>query len=98
MGHKQLNYSQEPSRQDVDLIIRKDKPFNAEPTPSNLVKQYITPLTHFFCRSHGPLPILDDTHTIEIKGIGISTPFTITVNELKQQFKKKKVVMAMQVK
>ncbi|CAO3631385.1 unnamed protein product [Cunninghamella blakesleeana] len=96
MSHKQLNYSQEPSRQDVDLIIRKDKPFNAEPTPSNLVKQYITPLTHFFCRSHGPLPILDDTHTIEIKGSGISTPFTITVQDLKQQFKKKKVVMAMQ--
>ncbi|KAI8099036.1 Oxidoreductase, molybdopterin-binding domain-containing protein [Halteromyces radiatus] len=93
---KQLDYSYEPSRQDLKLEIRKDKPFNAEPTPPDLVKAYITPLEHFFCRSHGPLPKLDDHHVISIQGIGLETAQQFTVEQLKQQFKKKTIVMAMQ--
>ncbi|ORX59756.1 hypothetical protein DM01DRAFT_1317940 [Hesseltinella vesiculosa] len=96
MAKKQLDYTCDPCRDDFALVIRKDAPFNAEPQPSDLVKNYITPLPYFFCRSHGPLPELDDKHVIAISGIGIQAPASFTVQQLKQDFAKKSVVMALQ--
>ena len=91
-----LDYSQDPERPQYDLIIRKDKPFNAEPKIQDLVKHYITPEKYMFVRSHGPVPMyLDDSHIITIQG-GVNTK-EFTVQQLKTQFKKAHVMMAMQV-
>ncbi|KAI8327692.1 Oxidoreductase, molybdopterin-binding domain-containing protein, partial [Chlamydoabsidia padenii] len=93
---KSLDYSTEPSRQQLELIVRKDKPFNAEPSLPNLVQHSITPVNKFFCRSHGPLPCLDDTHTITIDGIGLKNKVYYTVKQLKDMFKERTIEMAMQ--
>lgn len=85
-----LDYSSEPQRS-TQLIVRKDKPFNAEPQLRDLVQHYITPEPYLFCRSHGPLPRLPhDEHQIMVNG------YTFTVGDFKTRFKKTTVLMAMQ--
>ncbi|CAO3600781.1 unnamed protein product [Absidia cylindrospora] len=91
-----LDYQLEPCRDDLQLIVRKDMPFNAEPELPNLVKHYLTPTKYFFCRSHGPLPQLNDDHKITIKGIGLDSEFVVSVKQLKSDFKEKTIEMAMQ--
>lgn len=93
-----LDYSKDPSHEGTELIIRKDAPFNAEPKPSDLVKNYITPEKYFFCRNHGPLPDLsEDTHEILIQGIHCKTT-EFSVKQLKENYQKHSVMMVMQVK
>ncbi|KAI8145121.1 putative sulfite oxidase [Fennellomyces sp. T-0311] len=92
----ELDYSKEPARPEQrQLIVRKDKPFNAEPPIQDLVKNFITPEQHLFVRSHGPVPIhLTESHTVTVHGLGKAKQFT--VHELKTQFEKTHVMMAMQ--
>lgn len=94
----ELDYSHEPQR-DASLLVRKDKPFNAEPRMQDLIKHYITPEALMFCRSHGPIPThLDEyTHTITIQGLGIQ-PQELLLRDIKKNFEKVHVMMAMQVK
>ncbi len=42
-----------------ELIFRTTDPRNAEPTLDNLVKSWITPVKHFYVRSHAPNPKID---------------------------------------
>ena len=92
-----LDYSHDPSRNHKNLVVRKDYPYNAEPDPVNLVSSFVTPERFFFCRSHGSIPDLEEaTHRISVDGIH-ATPHVFSVNELKTQFPKKSVMMAMQV-
>jgi sulfite oxidase len=66
---KVLDYSREPTRSPV-FIVNSEKPFNAEPAPKELVKEFITPTEQFFIRSHGPVPDADtSTYTFQIGGI-----------------------------
>jgi hypothetical protein len=94
---KTLDYTSEPPRDRLQLIVRKDKPFNAEPNLPDLVEHPITPLNRFFCRNHGPLPLLDDNHTISIGGVGLATKVLYTVKQLKDMFHEKTIEMVMQV-
>ncbi|KAI9007451.1 Oxidoreductase, molybdopterin-binding domain-containing protein [Phycomyces nitens] len=95
---KTLEYPNEPDRKCLSaLLVRKDAPFNAEPTPPDLVKHYITPIPYFFCRSHGPIPDLQDDHTFVINGLGvIGNEQMWSVKDIKQKYEKKQVMMAMQ--
>src|SRR5437016_4755671 len=46
-----------PSR----LIVHQEQPLNAEP-PGNLLRQsFLTPQQHFFVRTHGSIPAVDQT-------------------------------------
>lgn len=94
---KSLDYTSEPPRDHLELIVRKDKPFNAEPNLPDLVQHAITPLGRFFCRNHGPLPLLDDNHTITIGGVGLAAKAVYTVKQLKDMFHEKTIEMVMQV-
>ncbi|KAI8354179.1 Oxidoreductase, molybdopterin-binding domain-containing protein [Blakeslea trispora] len=92
-----LDYSQDPGHASLALIVRKEAPYNAEPTPSDLVKNYITPEKYFFCRNHGPLPdIKEETHRIVIQGIGCIKPVEVSMKQLKGNYEKHSVMMAMQ--
>ncbi|KAI8072246.1 Oxidoreductase, molybdopterin-binding domain-containing protein [Gilbertella persicaria] len=93
----QLDYSKDPKHDSLALIVRKDAPYNAEPAPIDLVKNYITPEKYFFCRNHGPLPdIKEQEHTILVQGIGCKTPTLFSMKELKENYEKHSVMMAMQ--
>ncbi|KAI8969921.1 sulfite oxidase-like protein [Mycotypha africana] len=95
---KQLDYSNDPNRENLDLIVRKKAPFNAEPRPNDLVKSYITTEKYFFCRNHGPIPDLDETkHTVSIQGIGCKEQtIELTMQDLKMNYEKISVMMVMQ--
>jgi sulfite oxidase len=93
-----LEYTNEPERSTDDLIVRKDKPFNAEPKVNLLVQNYVTPDPLFFHRNHGPIPDIDiETHKIEIKG-ELANPLELTVKDLKTRFNKRSVMATIQVK
>ncbi len=94
-----LDYSDDPKRDLPALIVRKDAPFNAEPAPPDLIKNYITPEKYFFCRNHCPLPdIKEEEHVITIDGIGCKKPTQITLKDIKENYEKTSVMMVMQVK
>ncbi|KAG2183871.1 hypothetical protein INT44_008882 [Umbelopsis vinacea] len=91
-----LEYAHEPERDVKGLIIRKDKPFNAEPQVSLLVQHYITPDPLFFHRNHGPIPDIDiQTHEVDIVGL-VSSPLHLTVADLKSKFTKHTVMATLQ--
>ncbi|KAI9489618.1 putative sulfite oxidase [Zychaea mexicana] len=95
MPSSSLDYSKEPSRPQYELIVRKETPFNAEPRIQNLVEHYITPEKYMFVRSHGPVPThLDESHIITVQGLADAKQFS--VQQLKTQFEKAHVMMAMQ--
>lgn len=97
MSQSQLDYSHDPSHESYDLIVRNDAPFNAEPTPPDLVKHYITPEKYFFCRNHGPIPLLDENeHTVEVRGIGCKEVKRLSLKEIKD-YEKVSVMMVMEV-
>lgn len=93
-----LEYPNEPERTTDGLIIRKDKPFNAEPQVNLLVQNYVTPDPLFFHRNHGPIPDIDiETHCIEIKG-HLAKPLELTLKDLKTSFNKRSVMATIQVR
>ncbi|KAL1935445.1 hypothetical protein VTP01DRAFT_4585 [Rhizomucor pusillus] len=93
----ELDYSKEPKR-DASLLVRKDKPFNAEPRVQDLVKHYITPEALMFCRSHGPIPthLDENTHTIIIQGPPEIKRQEWLLRDIKKRFEKVNVMAAMQ--
>ncbi|KAI8879294.1 molybdopterin binding oxidoreductase [Backusella circina FSU 941] len=94
-----LDYRNDPKQREGILTVRKDAPFNAEPIPTDLIKNYITPEEYFFCRNHGPLPDLkEEEHDIHLQGLGTfeDKTYTLNVQELKNNFKKESVMMVMQ--
>jgi sulfite oxidase len=91
-----LDYTQDPNHDSLQLIVRKEAPFNAEPAPTDLVKNYITPEKYFFCRNHGPLPNIEEAkHTIIVEGIGCKNT-VLTMKDIKENYEKTSVMMVMQ--
>jgi sulfite oxidase len=92
-----LDYTKDPKHDSLQLIVRKEAPFNAEPATTDLVKNYITPEKYFFCRNHGPLPdIQESKHSILVEGIGCTSPMIFTLRDIKENYEKTSVMMVMQ--
>jgi sulfite oxidase len=92
---------QDPYRNDPTrfpgLVVRNQKPFNAEVPPELLVDKYITPNELFFIRNHLPVPQVDlNSYKLTITGKGIPKDVEITYDDLKTKFKTKKVVATLQ--
>ncbi len=68
------------------LILRTERPLNAEPPLSLLAESWITPQELFFIRTHGDVPDLDPaTHRLIVSG-KIGTSLNLTVDDLSQKF------------
>jgi sulfite oxidase len=73
-----------PSR--CDLLVRSEKPFNAEPRLGRLPESYVTPVEQFFVRNHGNQPKVDpNTFRLTIEG-AVDRPVTFTLAELMERF------------
>ena len=71
-----------PLPQGKDLIVRSASPFNAEPALAALVVDEMTPVKHFYVRSHGPVPKVDERKfKINIDGL-VNKPREFTLAEL----------------
>ena len=71
----------------AELIARQSEPYNAEPALPHLVADAITPVKHFYVRSHGPVPkVAADGFRLRIEGL-INKPLELSLDELRQRFK-----------
>ena len=77
-----LSLSQEPDPLGKDLIFRTTDPRNAEPELAKLVQSWITPVKHFYVRSHAPNPDIDvNQYALTVEGC-VRSPLTLTLSDL----------------
>eukprot|EP01114_Cavostelium_apophysatum_P016568 TRINITY_DN4743_c0_g1_i1.p1 TRINITY_DN4743_c0_g1~~TRINITY_DN4743_c0_g1_i1.p1 ORF type:complete len:587 (+),score=108.53 TRINITY_DN4743_c0_g1_i1:53-1813(+) len=88
-------YSTDPERHPA-LIVRTQKPFNAETPTAILSDNFYVPNELFFVRNHLPVPKVDPkNYVIEITGEGLQ-PMRLTLDDIKEKFHHKTVVAALQ--
>ena len=102
-------YTNDPKRHPA-LIVRQQKPFNAETPPVITVQNQFTPQSLFFVRNHMPVPDIKESDyefhvemgTIkgerDQKGKGVESVSSkrLTLDDLKKNFKPKTVEAAIQ--
>jgi sulfite oxidase len=73
--------------EDTDLIVRQADPLNAEPARPALAAEPLTPVKHFYVRSHGAIPKVDAAgFRLRIEGL-VGKPIEFSLDELRQKFK-----------
>jgi sulfite oxidase len=76
---------------EADLIVRSEDPYNAEPRLLALVADQITPVNHFYVRSHGPMPSVEvRDFKLTVDGM-VGKPLTLSLDDIKGRFKKTSV-------
>lgn len=89
-------YANDPQRSPV-LKINTHTPFNAETPPILLAESFITPNDIFFVRNHLPVPRVDpETYRLEVRGVGIEKPLSLTLDDLKNNFPRHTVTSTIQ--
>ncbi|MEM9940407.1 MAG: molybdopterin-dependent oxidoreductase [Planctomycetota bacterium] len=79
-GGDLLAQSQDPLGK--ELIFRTNDPRNGEPSLVNLVQSWLTPVKHFYVRSHAPNPKIDlDQFRLEVTG-AVTNPKTFSFGDL----------------
>uniref|UniRef100_A0A0R3RK36 sulfite oxidase n=1 Tax=Elaeophora elaphi TaxID=1147741 RepID=A0A0R3RK36_9BILA len=79
-------YRNDPKRH-PSLIVRSEKPFNAETPRELIMDNFYTTNDLFYVRNHMPVPAIDaKKHKLVIEGISIQQPFTLSLNDLKRDF------------
>ena len=69
-----------------DTVVHEKEPFNAEPLPSVLDGQVVTPTDAFFSRNHGPIPQIDpQSWQLQVDGC-VDHPLTLSLGELRRRF------------
>ena len=67
-----------------ELIFRTTDPRNGEPKLSSLVQSWITPVKHFYVRSHAPNPVIDlNAYVLEVEG-HVRKPLKLSFAQLSQ--------------
>lgn len=65
-----------------EMIVHERDPFNAEAPPGVLAEEFVTPVSTFYSRNHGPIPELDsDAWSLRVDG-AVSRPLTLTLAQL----------------
>jgi len=81
-GLSQCDLALGQSPDEKDLIFRTTDPRNAEPALGDLVKHWITPVKHFYVRSHAPNPVIDpESFTLQVEGL-VKKPLTLSLDAL----------------
>ncbi|KAL3990175.1 Oxidoreductase molybdopterin binding domain family protein [Acanthocheilonema viteae] len=79
-------YRNDPKRHPA-LIVKSEKPFNAETPAELLMDNFYTPNDLFYVRNHMPVPVIDaKKHKLIIEGISLQQPFILSLNDLKCEF------------
>jgi len=67
---------------ELDLIFRTTEPRNGEPEPAKLVNSWITPIKHFYVRSHAPNPKINiQQYRLTVEG-HVRKPQTFSIGDL----------------
>ncbi|CAG9536838.1 unnamed protein product [Cercopithifilaria johnstoni] len=79
-------YRDDPKRHPA-LVVKSEKPFNAETPTELLTDNFYTPNDLFYVRNHMPVPVIDaKKHKLIIEGISVQQPLTLSLNDLKSKF------------
>ena len=79
-----------------ELIVHSLAPFNAEPAPDVLRARFITLQRDLYVRSHGDVPVIDESlHRVWVGG-NVQTPLDLSIDALRTQFEPRTVVSVMQ--
>ena len=79
-----------------NLIVHSQEPFNAEPPTDRLRAAFLTPQHHFYVRSHGAIPVLDEAaYRLRVEG-RVATKLDLGLDELRSRFPERRVVATMQ--
>jgi sulfite oxidase len=70
-----------------DMVVHGQEPFNAEPPPSALAGQALTPVKAFYSRNHGPIPDLAPaTWRLRVDGL-VGRQLVLSLADLQQRFR-----------
>jgi sulfite oxidase len=68
------------------LIVRQEKPFNAEPSLADLLDHWLTDYGRFFQRSHGNVPQIDaGDFRLSVEGM-VERPLSLSLEEIRERF------------
>jgi len=68
------------------LVVRSEKPLNAEPALEELARDWLTPVESFYIRNHGPTPRFDGaSFRLAVEGL-VDRQFELSVAELVERF------------
>lgn len=88
-------FAKDPHRHPA-LSVHTAKPFNAETPAQLLVDSFLTPNDLFYVRNHLPVPhssVGEDR--LELIGVGLKRPVSLSIADLKKKFKVRTVTAAM---
>lgn len=78
-----------PCFEHKDLLVRTPSPPNGEPALPSLMESWITPVKHFYVRSHAPTPTIDTKDFIlHVEGL-VNESRDFSLLELKEKFASK---------
>lgn len=78
-----------------DLIVHTPSPHNAEPALEDLVRSWITPIRHFYVRSHAPIPEIDlNSYRLTVEGL-VERPLSLSLAEMRDRFPRADVTATM---
>eukprot|EP00457_Paulinella_chromatophora_P004819 gb/GEZN01004832.1/.p1 GENE.gb/GEZN01004832.1/~~gb/GEZN01004832.1/.p1 ORF type:complete len:582 (-),score=112.97 gb/GEZN01004832.1/:149-1873(-) len=86
----------EPTRH-PGLTVLTDRPFNAETPISLIPEHFLTPTDLFYVRNHHAVPIIQpEDWSLEVEGLGLVRPATLSLDQLKTNYPQVKIVATMQ--
>jgi sulfite oxidase len=74
-----------PAKVDKQLIVHQQSPYNAEPALDDLIGAWVTPVEHFFVRSHAPqVPDIDPAaFRVSVEGM-VQRPLKLSLRQLQE--------------
>ena len=84
-------FKNDPERSPI-LVVRSEKPFNAETPLPLLATSYITPNEIFYKRSHLPVPVVEDADRFEVDVNGVK----VSVSDLKSKLSEHQITATLQ--
>ena len=76
--------------------VRTARPFNAETPAQLLVDSFVTPNELFYVRNHLPVPQGPAPTQLEVTGVGLRRPLSLSVPDLRRRFAAHTVTTTMQ--
>lgn len=84
----------EPQRHPA-LRVHASRPFNAETPEQLLIDDFITPNDLFYVRNHLPVPVEQPVDVVELTGVGLRRPVSLSVSDLRREFRRHTVTTTM---
>lgn len=89
-------YENDPKDRLPALVVRSQKPMNAETPLQVLAGAFITPTQLFYIRNHLPVPVVDSKEwRLTVQGEGVRS-VELSLNDLRTQFKRHEITATMQ--